>query len=280
MTLMLGRVSMVQAQDDPAPAPEAQPEAAKKQERVNDAPAPPDPDPQAPAPAAGKLPGPEPVSDAKIAPTLTTIPVKRGSAGPNEIVVDSAKLPRDKQGIWVFDFIYKPVRMRTVEVPGKGRKNVYYLYYRVINRTGKPRMFVPQFTLVTDTGKRYDDAVIPQAIPVIQAREDNSKKLRGSVDIIGMIPSSRDTVDDAVYGVAVWTDVDSSADSFQIYVRGLSDGYQVAPAASNAAPAPKAAKPTVKYKALRLDFASPGDEFDRNENEIQVQEPPYEWVYW
>lgn len=294
MALMLGRVSLAQAQDDPAPAPapDPQPEAVKKQAPADAAPAPapaPDPDPNAkPAPAEGKRPGPAEVPDAKLAPTLPTVPVKRSaSLGPNLVAVDSTKLPRDKQGIWVLDFMYKPVRTRVIDVPGKGRKNVYYLWYRVINRTGKPRMFVPQFTLVTDTNKRYDDSVIPAAVPVIQAREDGIP-LRGAVDIIGMIPDSPEDgdVDRAVYGVAVWTDVDPAADSFKIFVRGLSDGYQVlapasAPAADGNAPVPaKAAKPAARYKTLRLDFESPGDEFDRNEKEIHIAEPPYEWVYW
>src|SRR5262245_25232418 len=38
-----------------------------------------------------------------------------------------------KPGIWVLDFAYKPVRVRTVEIPGKGRRQIYYLYYRVVN---------------------------------------------------------------------------------------------------------------------------------------------------
>ena len=43
--------------------------------------------------------------------------------------------------------------MIEVEIPGKGRRMVHYLYYRVVNRTGKPRRFVPQFTLVDDKGR-------------------------------------------------------------------------------------------------------------------------------
>ena len=109
-------------------------------------------------------------------------------------MVDAALLPRDKEGIWVLDFAFKPVRLRTVDLAGtgsstsKGRKTIHYLYYRVVNHTGKPRMFVPQFSLVTDTRQRIEDAVIPQAIPIIQAREDASVPLLGAVDIMGMIP--------------------------------------------------------------------------------------------
>jgi hypothetical protein len=188
-------------------------------------------------------------------------------------MVDASLLPRDKEGIWVLDFAFKPVRLRTVDT-SKGRRTVHYLYYRVVNHTGKPRTFVPQFSLVTDTGQRLEEAVIPQAIPLVQAREDASIPLRGAVDIMGIIPpSTKEGIDDAVYGVAVWDGVDPKADRFWIYVRGLSDGYQVVPP-------PDGSKPAVRYKTLKIEFIRRGDERDLNEREIQLQDPPYEWVYW
>ena len=35
-------------------------------------------------------------------------------------------------------------------------------------------MFVPQFTMVNEEGKKFEDQVIPEAIPLIQAREDRN----------------------------------------------------------------------------------------------------------
>jgi hypothetical protein len=148
------------------------------------------------------------------------------------------------------------------------------MYYRVVNRTGKPRMFVPEFSLVTDSGKRYDDVVLPQAVKNIQAREDPTKELLGAVTIMGIIPpSTKEGIDDAVYGVAVWDTVDFKADAFKIYIRGLSDGYMtVTP--------PDGGKPYTRYKALRVDFQRPGDERKPNEREIRLLDPPYEWIYY
>jgi hypothetical protein len=234
--------------------------------------------PEAPAPkeekgAVKELPVPPPIKEERLVPDLPTIPVRRGAPAFNVQMVDASLLPRDKEGIWVLDFAFKPVRMRTIEIPGKGRRNVYYLYYRVINHTGRPRMFVPQFTLVTDTGYRYDDVVLPQAVKLIQAREDDSIPLHGAVDIMGMIPpSTKEGVDDAVYGVAVWEGIDPKADRFSIYVRGLSDGNQVIPGPDG--------KPIVRYKTLRIDFIRRGDERNLSEKEIQLSEPAYEWIYW
>jgi hypothetical protein len=247
---------------------------------AQDPPAQEKPEPAAPAAvpdaklAVQERPGPPPIKAERLVPDLATVPVRRGTAGFNVQMVDASLLPRDKEGIWVLDVAFKPVRMRTVELPGKGRRNIYYLYYRVVNHTDRPRMFVPQFSLVTDTGRRYEDAVIPQAIKLIQAREDLSIPLHGAVNIMGMIPpSKKEGVDDAVYGVAVWEAIDPKADRFSVFVRGLSDGYQLVSA-------PDRGKPQVRYKTLRIDFIRRGDERNLSEKEIQLSDPPYEWIYW
>ena len=78
---------------------------------------------------------------------------------------------------------------------------------------------------------------------------------------------------DAVVGVACWDKWDPKSDRFSIYVRGLSDGYVEAPPASGG-------KPTARYKTLRIDFVRRGDEHNLNEREIQLADPPYQWVYW
>jgi hypothetical protein len=249
------------AQDEPA---KAKPEAA------------PDPSPEPKkdaAPEHEKLERPAPIPEFEL-PLLPTTPVRRGAPSFNVQMVDASLLPRDKEGIWVLDFAFKPVRLITTEIPGKGRRQIHYLYYRVVNHTGKPRMFVPQFTLVTDTGHRYEDTVLPQVVKSIQAREDPSIPLLGAVNIMGTIPpSTKEGIDDAVFGVAVWEGVDPKADRFSIYVRGLSDGYQLVPP-------PEGGKPVVRHKTLRIDFVRRGDDRNLSEREIQLLEPPYEWIYW
>ncbi|WZO95922.1 hypothetical protein EP7_002894 [Isosphaeraceae bacterium EP7] len=181
-----------------------------------------------------------------------------------------------REGVWVLDFAFKPLRIQTVEVPGKGRKEVLYLYYQVVNRTGKPRAFIPEFTLAANgTGKKYPDTVMPEAVKQIQNREDPSTPLLGAVDVMGMIPpSDQPGLDKAVFGVAVWDKFDAKADVFSIYVRGLTDYSFTTP------PTSEGGKPVVKYKTLRIDFRRRGDEINLNEKEIELLEPPYEWVYW
>ncbi len=228
----------------------------------------------APDQDGGKLPSPPPISEVNLGPALPTIPIAREQLRYNEVVVDTAALPRDRDGIWVLDFAFKPLRVIDVDIPGKGRRKVHYLYYTIINRTGKPRMLVPQFSLVTDSGKRYEDAVLPQAVKVIQDREDPTKNLLGAVSVMGMIPpSTKEGIDDAVFGVAVWEGVDPAADQLKIFVRGLSDGFQMVPS-------PDGSEPVVRYKTLRIDFIRRGDERNIHSREIQLLQPPYEWIYW
>ena len=222
------------------------------------------------------LPSPAPIPEEQLVPVLRTVPVRRDlpRRSYNYQLINTALLPRDKEGIWVLDFAFKSLRIREVEIPGKGRRPVYYLYYRVINRTGKPRMFVPQFTMVNEEGKRFEDQVIPEVVPLIQAREDPTVPVLGAVSIMGIIPpSTKQGVDDAVFGAAVWEKWDPTSDRFSIYVRGLSDGYKELPN-------PAGGKPIVKYKTLRIDFIRRGDEKNISEKEIEIADPPYEWVYW
>jgi hypothetical protein len=248
----------------------------------------------------------EPVPEIATGPTLKTTPVLRSAPLRNLVVVDSTPLPRDEiarrkglvegvkleempkdlQKFWVLDFAFKPIRIRTVET-NHGRRNIYYLYYRVINRTGKPRMFAPQFTLVTDDGRVFDEMVLPRApeeierrekskaLQAIEAKEGSDIPLLGAVENIGIIPPSgeKEGVDDAVYGVAVWelTDPIARADSFRIYVTGLSNGSYPDKLPNGTA--------INRYKTLRIDFASPGDERNRGEYEIRLLDPPYTWEY-
>jgi hypothetical protein len=227
-----------------------------------------------PAPPQPKLESPPQVTEVTLVPELRTIPVPHDRTVFNVQLVNAALIPRDKDGIWVLDFAFKPLRIKTVEIPGKGRRRVHYLYYKVTNRTGKPRIFVPEFIMVNELGQKFVDNVVPQAVPLIQAREDATIPLLGAVNVMGVIPpSTKPDVDDSVFGVATWDKWDPKSDRFSIFVRGLSDGYKELPAASGG-------KRTVKYKTLRIDFIRRGDEHDLNEKEIFLNDPPYEWVYW
>jgi hypothetical protein len=230
--------------------------------------------PNPPAPDPRDLVRPEKPTEVTLVPELHTIPVPHDRTVFNVQMVNTALVPRDKEGIWVLDFAFKPLRIKTVDIAGKGRRQVHYLYYKVSNRTGKPRVFIPEFVMVNEADQKFVENTIPEAVPLIQAREDATIPLLSAINIMGTIPpSTKPDVDDAVFGVATWDKWDPKADRFSIFVRGLSDGYKEIPS-------PSSGKPTVKHKTLRIDFIRRGDDRNLSEKEIFLNDPPYEWVYW
>jgi len=89
-----------------------------------------------------------------------------------------------------------------------------------------------------------------------------------------MVPTStKQGVEDAVFGVAIWEGVDPKADKLTVFVRGLSDGYREDPSPD------AGGKSVVRYKALQIDFIRRGDEHDLKEREIILADPPYDWTY-
>ncbi len=193
--------------------------------------------------------------------------------------LNKAKNVRYDHNIWGLEFTFKPVRIMQVDVPnGKGkfdRKNVWYLVYRVTNRSDQPVRFIPRFVLHSlDNNKYYTDRILPVAIDRIQHSEDPRRKLLNSAEITGQtIPPNRPGENKSVWGVATWEDIDPTTDEFAIYVRGLTNAYLMHQETGER-----------KYtrKTLKINFWRPGDEFDESSEEIRYGVPDkvaYEWIY-
>ena len=184
-------------------------------------------------------------------------------------------------GMWIMEeFTFLPPRMIMVEVPGKGRKLLWYMVYRVKNKGDAPRLFVPKFLLVDDKGNAYLDRVIPKAERAIQAREDPLRPLENSVTVVGVLdPDVEEGIDRATYGVAIWEDVNPRLNAFDIMVEGLSNGFKELkdPATGEVVTDPVTGSPKLQRKTLVLKFARPGDEFNQNEREIRYL--GHEWIY-
>ena len=61
---------------------------------------------------------------------------------------------RPTSKVWVLDFKFKDPRLIKVNVPGRGQKVCWYLWYQVINNTSQPHTFIPDFELVTPIATR------------------------------------------------------------------------------------------------------------------------------
>jgi hypothetical protein len=180
---------------------------------------------------------------------------------------------QDKEDTWVLDFQFKSPRVITADVPGRGRKTVWYLRYEVWNRTGAPRYFIPTFELVTDR-EVFRDQVLPAVQEQIAKIEDPTGfyKVKNSVTIAAepIPPSKPDANPIYVTGVAVFPDVAEKAPDvtkFSIFVTGLSNGWTEDPQTHD-----------VRRKTLQLNFRRFADARVQTSEVIRFQ-PPVEWVY-
>ena len=211
----------------------------------------------------------------------------------NEREVKSAPSKLDKADVWAFDFRFKDPRMIKVNVPGRGTRIFWYLWYQVINRTGAPRDFTPVFELVThDPPAVYmDESGLPSVEEAIRRVEDQAgiQDIQNTALIsLKPIPPSKpadEAFPRAVTGVAVWDasgddpknrdpkQVDlADASRFSIYVRGLSNGHVVVDAPAPGLP------PVTRYKTLQLNFKRLGDRFSVDSRDVSFV-PPAEWIY-
>jgi hypothetical protein len=210
----------------------------------------------------------------------------------NEREVKAQTSALDKSGVWAMDFRFKDPRMIVVNYPGRGTRVFWYLWYQVINRTGKPHMISPRFELVTlDNPANYGDEVLPAVVDAIRKVEDSTgyQKIKDSVTISEQpIPPSlppEEAFPFAITGVAVWdaTAADpkkrdpkskdlGETTSFSIFVSGLSSGsLQVD------GPAP-GLPPITQYKTLQLNFRRKGDRYSVDPRDVEFIAPA-KWIY-
>jgi hypothetical protein len=208
------------------------------------------------------------------------------AGNPNEIEVKPQQNPLDKDNIfdregnfrpdskvWVLDFVFKPPRLIAVDVPGRGRKVCWYMWYQVSNNTNEPHFFVPEFELVThDLPKNapFRDQVLPTVQDSISKYEDPAgfQKLKNSATIAAEpIPANKkDALPYKTTGVAIWDDVDPDTNNFSIFVTGLSNGWS------------KDDNDVYRRKTLQLNFKKVGDRYYQDSREIQFVGPPT-WIY-
>jgi hypothetical protein len=204
---------------------------------------------------------------------------------PNERVVkpeanaqDADDIYSPNSKIWVLDFKFKDPRLIKVDVPGRGQKICWYLWYQVINNTSQPRTFIPDFELVTsDRNTVHHDQILPKVQDAIRRLEDPTDflKIKNSVTIAAepIPPSKKDAEPRAVTGVAIWDDVDADANYYSIFVSGLSNGWAVTDD-----PDKPGEKSIVRRKTLQLNFRRLGDRFYQKSEEIRFQQPA-QWIY-
>src|SRR5262245_32455022 len=90
----------------------------------------------------------------------------------DKVITADGQLNLDSK-IWCLEFRFKDPRLITVDIPGRGRKICWYLWYQVINRYKEPHTVIPDFELVTlDKKSVHHDQVLPKVQEAIKQIED------------------------------------------------------------------------------------------------------------
>jgi hypothetical protein len=207
----------------------------------------------------------------------------------NEREVKSPLGEQAKSDLWSLDFRFKDPRMIKVNIPGRGTRLCWYLWYQVINRTGQAHTFIPDFELVTlDYPGAYKDEVLPSVQDAIKKLEDPTgyQDIKNSVTIASKpIPVSKpadEAFPRAVTGVAIWDGGNGEAgqkglaDStrFSVFVSGLSNGWVLVDPVGTGPDA----RPLIRRKTLQLNFKRTGGNFATDLRDI-VFVGPAEWLY-
>jgi hypothetical protein len=138
-----------------------------------------------------------------------------GAPQPNQAIVD-----------WQLDFEYRSPKPIYVKVPGETEPQLYwFVVYKVINRTGEDRYFVPDLVLYTSTGQ-----ILRAGQGVNVAVYEHIKQMLNEPllrDNVGMTGKLLQGADNAKLGVAIFRDFDIQAARFDIFVGGLSGEYAI-----------------------------------------------------
>lgn len=145
-----------------------------------------------------------------------------------------------------------------------------------------PNLIVPRFVLQTlDEGAQqsYLDEINNQVRDEVLRREFRGRasrlRLLNSIEAISDVKKQvraddPDALNSAVYGVAVWRDVDPETDFFRIEMYGFTNAYRLMLAEDGSI--------RIEDKCIVQSFRRPGDRFRQEEVEFRVDGDP-EWIY-
>jgi len=186
----------------------------------------------------------------------------------------TAPKPSEVSNAWQLDIDYKAPQPIMIQVPGEAKPRLFwFMQYTVTNHAGQDQIFVPEFTLFTDTaqvikaGQRVPAGVFDKIKSLY-----NNPLLNDVSTITGKILQGDDNAKD---GVAIWSDFDPKATSFDVFVGGLSgetaqitlpQPMEVTEVDSDGKKVTKTVEKVVLSKTLDLSYTVNGDPDNRAKN--------------
>jgi hypothetical protein len=191
---------------------------------------------------------------------------------------------------WELKFESQPLRRIVVETPGSNvPKTYWYMLYTVTNNTGQEQTFLPQFEMLTKTGKVLlsDRLLSPAVFDAIARRHrqyampagtkingvEVTTQIEPALKIAGQILQGEDQ---ARVGVAIWEEPDAEMGSISVFVAGLSGEMQSLKGDDGKPVTNAEGKTTLLRKTLQLDYTIRGDELKGGND--QIVETGKRWI--
>lgn len=148
---------------------------------------------------------------------------------------------------WELDFRPGALRMFTDATEGK---SYWYFTYKVVNRTGRERMWAPRFELFTDSGQiERSGREVPSRVTASILEMLGNKLLEDQNQVIGEILVGEEN---AKEGLVVWPADDLAVTEFTVFVTGASGKVR-------RVPDPKTGESRVERWTIRFNYIVPGD---------------------
>lgn len=186
-------------------------------------------------------------------------PVPTASAYPQP-----AGVPR----AWQFDFTSQPPKpIAYTDLTGQIHW-YWYLPYKLVNHTGRERIFIPEITVATDAGDivAAGRGVPPQVFDAVKRRLGNDL-LEPPDQMIGRTVLQGE--DHAGESVAIWRDFKHDVAQLSIFIEGLSGE-------TTRIPHPVTGEPVLMRKTLMLSYDLPGQ--PPSPQQQQVIETGRAWI--
>jgi hypothetical protein len=198
----------------------------------------------APAPQSGTTGETKPAAPSKPA---TSVPATTGPA--------SSAIPKGSD--WDLDFRPGPLRLYIDPTDGG---QYWYFTYKVVNRTGRERMWAPRFEFFSDKGeiKPSGKAVPTRVTDAIESLLANPF-LQDQNEILGDLLVGEEH---AKEGLIVWPAGDAEVTEFTIFVTGASGKNRRVPDAQTG-------KTRVERWTLRFNYLLPGDAAPRGSTPVE-----------
>jgi len=174
---------------------------------------------------------------------------------------------------YTFDFRFDSLEPFVVTNP-EGEKEVYwYLAYTITNTSDEEHIFVPAFTLYSDTASTRRAGLHPDVFEAIKKRRQ-IRFLENAVKMTGKVFPGEDS---ARTGVAIFAPLDRATDHFRIFVEGLSGEYVERPNPAATAETPEDERVIRLRKTLVLEYKFPGDSWWLNVDQPVFLSKTWTW---